>query len=110
MCVVDREELPFALAGEDLPEQFELFSAAEFNSWAERPVELPPGRARLATKPRTNRIDRAGEYDRDGAADLLQRSTRGVDGRAQHPGERDQFSRLFPKGHQLCPQRMSVHS
>src|SRR5262245_61966110 len=68
------------------------------NSRVEKPVALPPGRARLSTKPLTHRVDRRHEHDRHGAACLLQgghdRARRRQD---EVRRERDQFCRVFAK-------------
>ena len=75
-------------------EQFQPFPAdAVFEQV--NPVMLPPGRARLSTNPRADRIDDLHEHDRHGAGRLLQRRHGpGAIGQDDVRRERDQFGHV----------------
>ena len=61
-----------------------------------KPVALPPGRARLSTKPAPTRIGDDREYDRHGAGRLQQRPHgRAAMSQNDVRRERDQFRRVF---------------
>ena len=61
-----------------------------------KPVALPPGRARLSTKPAPTGSATIGKHDRHGAGRLQQRPHgRGARGQDDVRRERDQFRRVF---------------
>ena len=67
-----------------------------------KPVALPPGRARLSTKP-ADRISDDREHDRHGAGGLLQRPHGSGTMRQDDIGrEHRQFCRLFANVGGLC--------
>ena len=67
------------------------FPLMPYSNWT-NPVALPPGRAKLATKPAADRIGNKHEYDRHRAGCLQQRCHAGsASGQYDIRSERDQF-------------------
>src|SRR5262249_26078621 len=74
------------------------------NSNSVNPVALPPGRAKLATKPAPTGSGGLCEYDRHGAGRLMQRRHRcAASGQDDIGRERDQFRRMFANALHIAP-------